>query len=195
LADLAPAPAAPAQPAAPATPTTQSAPDAAVATGNTSAYREARRAERLGRPLDPVPVAKAEPQKAEPAPDVKLDSAAPAQPEPKPISKRQEATNDAIRRAAEAATAQLRDENARLQAELAKHRPAEPAAPAQPATDTPAWKRYAAMPDAPKLEEFDSVPEFSAAMSLFIQDTRESERAEQVQHSQALETRSKSSTG
>lgn len=107
--------------------------------------------------------------------EVKPDApVTPAEPE-RTLSKRQEAANDRTRAAVEQATADLRAENARLKAltEAAPRRE-EPAAP--PAQKTPEWKRYMAMPEAPKLAEFDSVEEHAIAAALFITDIRDQER-------------------
>lgn len=115
-------------------------------------------------------------KRGETAPRVEVKPAAPAEPE-RTLSKRQEAANDRTRAAVEQATADLRAENARLKAltESAAPRREEPAAP--PIQKTPEWKRYMAMPDAPKLAEFDSVEEHAIAAALFINETRDRERS------------------
>lgn len=174
------APAVPAAPAAPAAapaapaPTTQSAAHAAVASGDTTSYRNARRAERVGKPLPEVPVSPATPAPAattEAQPGAPAAPAAPAQPpKPKPIRVTQEYINERIRSAVDSA----------LQAERARSQP--PAAPAAPpAPAEPEWKRYAAMPDAPKLDDFDSLADHSAAMALFIADKRHADRTQAEQ--------------
>jgi hypothetical protein len=159
-----------------AEPTTIPASAAAILSGDTGSYREARRAERAGKPLNAVPA----PTPAEPD--------ATAAPAPH-LSRRQQQINARAERAVDSATAALREENARLKADLdrAKATPApQPAAPApQPVAAQPAapaaaaepdWKRFARMPNAPKLADFDTVEEHTAAMSLFINDQRWEER-------------------
>jgi hypothetical protein len=71
-----------------------------------------------------------------------------------------------VRRAVDAATADLRAELDRLKGTA----PRSDTAPASASPDkgTPDWKRFAGMPDAPKLEDFDSVSDHTAAMSHFI---------------------------
>lgn len=175
-----PAPAAPAQPAAPApaAPTTASAVDAAIATDDTRAFREARRAERIGKPLpavavDPAPApgdddAADAPESGSPNP------AAPAQPT---ISKRQQQINDYERRIAE-----QNERIARLEA--SQRQPAAPVAAAAqvpPKAAEPAWKRIAALPQAPQLADFDgdnAIGDHAAAMALFVHETLAAEDAQ-----------------
>jgi hypothetical protein len=68
-------------------------------------------------------------------------------------------------------------------------RPGTPAPPAasngQPAADAPAPEtakqraaRYLALPDAPRVDDFDTYPEFGAAQTLFIEEQRDREKAE-----------------
>jgi hypothetical protein len=162
----------PVAPALPATPTTISAERAAANKGDFSALNNAHLAARRGTPLARVEVKAEAPAKAPEPPE------APAAPAPPALSKRQQETNDRVREAAERATATLREENARLKVQLAAHQPAPapvPAAPAAPETKVAEWKRFAQMPDAPKLADFDSVEEHTAAMALFIADTRHEE--------------------
>lgn len=164
-------PAAPAQPAAPESTEKVSAVDAAVTTHDVPGFRAAKLAERTGKPLEPVaPVADA---------DVDADDAPPAPVvagvEP-PVSKRQQKINDDIRAAVAKATTERDAEIARLKAQLAPA-PRRPEAPAAPATPTePAYKRYLALPDAPKLADFDTIEDYSAAMGLFIATKTADER-------------------
>lgn len=91
----------------------------------TRAFRDARRAERSGTPLDP-------PKPPDPTPET---IAAPPETEERKLSKRQIADNDRTRAAVDLATADLRAEVARLKAERAPAPPAEPKAqPASPQT-------------------------------------------------------------
>lgn len=147
---------APAQPAPSDSPATQTALDAALASGDQGAYNAAKRAERAGKPLPDVTPAPTEPDPA-------------LAPEAKPVSKRQQQINDYERRIAE-----QNERIARLEGQLSGR--ADPAAPAPPAKKDPDWKRYAAMPDAPKLADFDSVEEHTAAMAFFINQKMLAER-------------------
>lgn len=56
----------------------------------------------------------------------------------------------------------------------------------------PDYKRFLKLPDAPKLEAFDTVEEHTAAMSLFIADKRYEERAAQQQQAEAQTQRERS---
>lgn len=149
------APAAPAQTTASDTPTV-SATIAASEKGDFSAFQDAKQAARAGKPLADVPV----------TPEPSDLSAAPA-PADKTVSKRQQQINDYERRIAE-----LNQRLARLETP--------PAAPrSDPQPTAPDYKRYLALPDAPKLLKFESVEEHAAAMALFIADKRHEERAAQ----------------
>lgn len=149
---------------------------AATNDNNFGAFKEARRAEQAGKPLPNVPVkAEAEasaPPPAPTSPEVGEKTAEPT-PEARELSKRQQKQNDAIREAVDRATADLRAENERLKA--AQKPASEPAKP--PTPDQPEYKRIVAMPNAPKLADFDSVEEHAAAMALFVDDQREQARA------------------
>lgn len=159
----APAPIATETPTAPVT-----AVDQAVEKNDVSSFREARKAERLGQP---VPV-------AEPAPAAPSETPAPAEATPatstpeRTLSKRQQDANERTQRAIEQATRDLIAENARLRAQVAPRSTEPPAA----APTEPEYKRFRAMPDAPKLEQFDSIEDHAAAMALFIADKRYEER-------------------
>jgi hypothetical protein len=163
-------------------PETIPASTAAILSHDTASYREARRFEKLGKPLAavPAPVEKAEKTPTETPPAA--DSATPAA---RQVSRRQQALNDAAQKAADSATAALREENARLKAQL-ESRPAPPAPAPAPETPTPAapappdWKadakRYAAMPDYPKIADFDTLEEHAAAVQLFMGEQRATEQ-------------------
>lgn len=152
---------------------------AAIVSGDTGAYREARRAEKLGKPLAAVPAPVETPTSDTPA---AADGAPPAE---RHVSRRQQAINDAAQKAAESATTALRDENARLKAQLAS-RPAAPAPAPAPETPKPAApappdrkadaKRYAAMADYPKIADFDTLEEHAAAVQLFMGEQRATEQ-------------------
>lgn len=177
-----PAPAAPAPAPAPAAePVTQSAAHAAVASGSTREFRAARRAERAGTPL-PAVTATAAPEPVTdtntPAPTTGTPAPAPAPVDPQ-LSKRQQEANERTRRAVEAATADLRRELDAVRAQLPK--PAATTPPAAPTPSEPAWKKYHDHPDAPKLADFDSLSEHSAAMAHFVMEQANAERAQASQ--------------
>lgn len=158
--------AAPAPPVADITPETQPATAAALGTQNVRDYRAARAAERLGKPLPDVPT---------PEPDEPVAAVS------KPVSKRQAQINDYERRIAQS------DQRIRALEDQLRQPPLAPREP--PPIDSrptePAWKRFAAAPDAPKLADFDSVEEHTAAMALFIVDRRQAE-AQQRADGEAL---------
>ena len=172
-------PAAPvATPAPP--PATVSASMDALAKGDVSAFHEAEAAARRGTPKPSVEAKVEAPAAVVPAPTVTPGAPPAPTPEARAISKRQQDLNDRIREAVARATADK-------DAEIARLRGAQPhPAPAtEPAAREPEWKRYAQMPEAPKLAEFDSVEDHAAAMALFIADTRHAERTAQ-DHSRSV---------
>lgn len=136
------------------TPQTQSATSAAVAQNDFLAVDEALRAESRGTPLPPVPV-------------VAKDDAKGADTPERELSKRQQKANEATQAAVTRATADLKAENERLLAQIRAGGAPKQAATPPPAAE-PEYKRFLAMPDAPKLDQFDSLEEHSAAMSVFI---------------------------
>lgn len=177
-----------AAPAQPAESTISAARDAANK-GDFSAFLDADTAARDGAPKPrietPAPAAKA----AAPATETADPPASPT-PQAPPVSKRQDDINNKIREAVDRATADLRAQLA------ARPAPAQPVAPAAPETpSTPEWKRIAALPDAPKLEQFDgpnALGEHAAAMALFVHETKQSadqQRSQQAQHETAQRAR------
>lgn len=155
-----------ATPAAPAQPTTPAPISAATDAANKNdfpAFEKAHLASRRGEPLPAVTPAAA-------APEEPVETAAVAE---RTTSKRQQQINDYERRIAEQG-----ERIARLEGQLTP-KPAAAAPPVgspAPVADEPAWKRYAAMPDAPKLAQFDTVEDHAAAMALFIADKRHDDR-------------------
>lgn len=135
-----------------------------------NAFEEASEATRKGTPkarvTAPVETPKVEPEAPVETPAEPV-AAAPVTP---PVSKRQEDINNRIREAVERARAEDKAEIARLRGAA----PREPEKPAEPE-----WKRLATLPDAPKLADFESVEEHSAAMALFIVNARDRERGQQ----------------
>lgn len=169
------APAQPAAPAASVTPAPVSAARAAADAGDFSAFDKAAVAERKGSPLPDVTQSAV----------VEAKSGAPVPPAERELSKRQQEANERVRLAVEAATKDLRDENARLKAQSPPAAPrSEPTAPPAASADAPTvpeWKRIASMPDAPKLADFDSVEEHAAAMAFFVNRALSTEAAASAQ--------------
>lgn len=165
-----PTPAAPAEPI----PATQ----AAVVSGDTTAYRRARLAERRGEPLPPVATpAPSATETTATAPEATATTTEPTA-EARELSKRQQRTNEVIRDAVERATAGLQAELAALRRQAA---PTVPEATATPKADGPPakpWERYMERPGRPKVEDFDSLDEHAVAMSLWLNDQIATERAE-----------------
>jgi len=131
------APAAPAQPAAAESTPVQTAVQAAVAAGNPRDYRAARRAERIGKPLAPVPAA-ADPAPAQAAGAAPVTTAVAEEPKLSRKEREQQEANERTRRAVDAATADLRREldELRRTAPRTEGAPAAPAAaPAAPKPD------------------------------------------------------------
>lgn len=158
----------------PEAPVSEPASHVAARQDSTTAYREARRAERLGKPLADVPVV----PKAE-------GTEAPVVPAQTPERRTKPADIEAderLRTRVANAVKPLQAEIARLQQQLGtRTAPAkEPPAPAEPA-----WKRYAAMPDAPKLAAFESVEEHTAAMAAFVGEQMFKEHAQTAQRTEA----------
>lgn len=159
-------------PAAPETPATVSATVDAAVKGDFAAFADAHTANRKGAPQAKVAAA---PNPSEPAAPVTTEPA--QQTQPPPISRRQQDANERIRQAVERATADLIAENARLKQQVQPRQAAQPQTqqPA-PQPETPEWERYAALPGAPNQNDFDDYAKFTAALSLFIADTRYAER-------------------
>lgn len=161
-----PAPAAPA-----AAPAPVSASVDALNKNDFTAFQDAEGAKRAGKPLSDVAAA---PATQTPATEPPPAATEPAQ--PPALSKRQQDANDRTRRAVEQATADLQ---ARIRELEGRAQPAQPPTPKEPE-----WRRYAAMPDAPKVDDFERIEDHTAAMSHFIATTMLQERAQNAQHQQ-----------
>lgn len=168
----------PAAPAAASAPP-PSASEAAVAANDFPAFRTAERAQRAtGTPASPSAASTpAEPAAQVASTDASLEAASePAKPKG---AKARTAVLDAEIKDLQdklKLRANLREE---LERRPADAKPAAPSAATAPATTTAAqeYKRYMAMPACPKLKDFDSIEEHSAAVAVFINDTRDTERA------------------
>jgi len=195
-----PAGAAPAQPTAPpatapatapASSSPVSAERAAADADDFGAFDAAHVATRQGKTVPAVPSA---PRAATPGGETLADA-------PAPVSKRQQVINDYERRVVE-------QEQRIRELELRIARPSAPPPdagppqgqppPAAPKAETAKERaaRYLALPDAPKIDDFDTYPEYNAAQTLFIQDRLHAEQAAvqqqhavQQQRHQALITR------
>jgi hypothetical protein len=167
-----PAAAAPAQPAAPQP--TISAERAASDAGDFSSFDRAHTAAKRGAPMESVtapekPAAPAKAAAAAPAAPADTPNE-PAQPE-RQVSKRQQAINDYERRIAE------QDQRIRaLESQVTRPAAAQAQPEQQPPAKDPDWKRYRAMPDAPQLNDFDTLEDFQTATAVFVADKRAEER-------------------
>jgi hypothetical protein len=178
----APPPAAP-ESSPPPAPSPVSASRAAAESGDFGAFDRAEVAKKQGKPLpDVAPAASAQPD-GEPGPLTADEKNG------RPVSRRQQAINDYERRIAEQEQ-RIRALETRPRAEPPPsngHQPPANGQPAatngqpngQPATETAKQRvaRYLALPDAPKVEEFDSYPEYNAAQTLFLNDQLSREQA------------------
>lgn len=168
---------------------------AAAAGDDFDAFERAETAARDGKPLAPATIDTAAPPKGH-VPSIRPNKTPEA---PKPAAaaapvegaegvetpdnratraaKEQQRINDAIRAGISAETATLQAEIAALKAKLG------PPAPAgdPPKAQTPVERmkaelaKYEAMPDAPQLEDYDTVPQHAAAMAIFIQEKKAEE--------------------
>jgi hypothetical protein len=172
---------------------TVSATRAAADSGDVSAFLEADRSQRGGKLPERVERPKQDPSAT--AAKVGTPGRPNAMPtagkDGKPATGPTAADRDAderlttrIRDAVDTSTKAANDRIADLERRLADatKAPAKAGGEAVPAGDppkgTPEYKRYLAMPDAPKVEEFDSIAEHSAAVAVFIHQTMNAERTE-----------------
>lgn len=73
--------------------------------------------------------------------------------------------------------AERRAEDAERRLAASQPKPIEQPKPQEAAKPTVAeWKRYQAMPDAPKLDQFETIEEYNFAVGLFVSDKRADER-------------------
>ncbi len=164
-----------AAPVAPAEPSEQALADAMKA-GDQGRVKAIRLARRSGKPV-PVPVVShtAEATAAEPAEQVASTDASP------------KVASEPTKPAKHNAETRIRDlvaENKRLASELEGLRkpapdvkPAE-SSPAKPKTDA---ERYISLPNAPKIDDFEDITHWAAAVAVHIADQREIEREQKQQ--------------
>lgn len=112
-----------------------------------------------------------------------------------PRARVEEATSQAAAAKRERDEARREATELRTRLDAMERRVAQPVAAAQepPKAETPQaeWKRYRAMPDAPKMSQFegdDAFEDWNAAMSLFVTDKRHDERQQQVQQHRAQQS-------
>lgn len=148
---------------------------AAALQGDFNAFHASETAKRRGEPLPDVPA----PVAAKPGGEGAADAS-------KPVSNRQAKINEYERTIADLRS-QLERSGSAAPAAVAA-RPAQSAAAVVPAVVEPpaetrqqAYKRYMAMPDAPKIEDFDSVAEHTFAVMDFGASVRAEEQAAREQ--------------
>jgi hypothetical protein len=170
---------APAQPPAstdaPSAPAPVSAERAAAESGDFGAFDRAHVAKRQGQSVPEV-TRPAAPTQPAASPDGETSERA--------VSKRQQAINDYERRIAQQEQ-RLRELESRTARPDASQPPNGQSPPngqpsnGQPAPETQKQRaaRYLARPDAPKIDDFDTYPEYNAAQTLFLQDQLQAEQA------------------
>lgn len=154
---------------------------AAAEQGDVSTFLDADRSARQGKPVEKVTRPKVDAKASGP---VAGKGGAPAKGPTTADREADERLQARVRDAVELSTAELRRQNK----ELLDRLNGKPAAGAgddkkgtpsgEPPKASEEIKRFLAMPNAPKREEFDTDTEHAAALSSFITETRQSERAE-----------------
>jgi hypothetical protein len=178
LAGTAPAPSPAPTGSAPASPAPVSAARAAAAAGDFGAFDRAEVAKQQGKSLPDV--RPASPASAQPAPEGDSEPGE-AEPGARTISRRQQAINDYERRIA---AQEQRIRALETRPAPTHDQPPDPSPTGQPNGQAPPTEtakqraaRYLALPDAPKVDDFDSYPEYTAAQTLFLQDRLQAEQA------------------
>lgn len=165
---------------------------AAVEARDFGKFREASLAQRAGKPLPDVE----RPTETKNGDSTEAGRALNANQRRR--AREQQRINEQIRAGVEAATKAKDEEIAALRAKAESAPKVAATAPVveepptvetPPEKKTPEYKRYAAMADAPKVAEFDSLDEHAAAMALFIADKRDAERAESTKTKTAADER------
>lgn len=184
----------PAAPPAPSAPAPVSAERAASDAGDFGAFDRAHTAKKQGKSVPQV-TAPAPAQPAATSTDGEApegDAPAGTPPGERPVSRRQQAINDYERRIA-TQEQRIRDLESRMaRPSDAGHPPPQAPQAPPPAQETQKQRvaRYLALPDAPKVDDFDTYPEYNAAQTLFLQDKLRAEdqavRGRQQQQEQRL---------
>ncbi len=140
--------------------------------GDQAAFREVRRAQRAGKPVPQVL-----PTSADPAPAQPVEQAASTDATPKAASEPAKPKKNADTRVQEllAERERERSEAARLRTELEslkRQLPDAKQAESSPVKQTRDFERFKAMPDAPKLDDFNDYQDWSVEMSAFVAGKR-----------------------
>jgi hypothetical protein len=169
-----------------------SAQRAAAEAGDFGAFDKAAVAKRQGKDLpDVVPSA----ARAQSGPEG-ADSEPSAEPGARTVSRRQQVINDYERRIAEQEQRIRALESPRRPEPSPSNgssngsphgQPGSPNGPPAPETAKQRAARYLALPDAPKVDDFDTYPEYTAAQTLFLQDRLQAEQAEVQGRQQAAQ--------
>lgn len=176
---------APAPDSAPPIPASVSAERAAAETGDFGAFDRAAIARRQGKPLPEVPHPAPAPAQAAGG-GTGAAAETNADPGTRTVSRRQQAINDYERRIAEQEQ-RIRALETRPRPEPSPGQPSGQPPPdptTSPTAQSPAETakqrvaRYLALPEAPKVEDFDTYPEYTAAQTLFLNDRLQAEQAE-----------------
>ena len=170
-----------------------SAERAASDAGDFGAFDRAHTAKKQGKSVPAAPEAAPRVSPEAEAPDAEAPAGTP--PGDRPVSRRQQAINDYERRIAtqEQRIRELEHRMARP-SDAGPQNGQPPQAPQAQAPPQETQKqrvaRYLGLPDAPKVDDFDTYPEFNAAQTLFLQDKLRAEdqavRGRQQQQEQRL---------
>lgn len=176
----------------PSAPAPVSAERAASDAGDYASFDRAHVAKRQGKSV-PQP----EPARAQATPTTDSETPASAENGERAVSKRQQAINDYERRIAQQEQRIQELESRTRAAQPSQDQPRQPP-PQAPPQETPKQRvaRLLALPEAPKVDDFDTYPEYTAAQTLFLHDlaakhqaAQTAERDQQVQRHQTLVAR------
>jgi hypothetical protein len=162
---------------APLAPAPVSAERAAADAGDYASFDRAHVAKRQGKSVPAVDPASA------PRVPPEADAADSATTGERAVSKRQQAINDYERRIAQQ---EQRIQELEHRTRAAPPAPSQPPPPAPgesvPAQETPKQRvaRLLALPEAPKIDDFDTYPEYTAAQTLFLHDLAAKHQAAQT---------------
>ena len=161
----------PAAPTAPSAPAPVSAERAASDAGDFGAFDRAHTAKKQGKSVPAVTPEAAPRREVAEADAPEAEAPAGTPPGERPVSRRQQAINDYERRIA-TQEQRIRDLESRMARPSDAGSPPPVQPPQAPPQETQKQRvaRYLALPDAPKVDDFDTYPEFGAAQTLFLQD-------------------------